>query len=88
MTLVELVNLAANEDDIDSDEFNEVLAKIQHVIGQDDGGFAGVWFSGLTDNRYDSQWTVGDEIDKKRLIADYIRDELINMTDAIIKKVQ
>jgi len=81
-TLVQLVNEISLFSDLDSDSFNSSLAQIQKHIGQDDGGFAGIWFA---DERR-SKWELGDDIDRKQLVISYVHDELSSLSQMIGKQ--
>ncbi len=71
-TLLELIQIAASHSDINSDRFNEALADIQNMMGQEDGDFAGVWFSEFKDNHW-----AGLETDERvELLILYVGDEL------------
>jgi hypothetical protein len=76
--LVNLIEEMSSFDDLDSVEFNGTLAEIQEHIGQDDGGFASVWFSGRED-----EWVQGDKVDRKEMLAEYIKAELIHLGDPL-----
>lgn len=71
-----LIKEASRANDLDSDAFNEALAAVQGMIGQEDGGFAGVWFSEYSASEKDNQWAQFGEEERSSLIIQYIKDEL------------
>ena len=59
--------------DKDSDLFNGVIAEFQDVLGQNDGGAAGVFFSS---DAWFSDWKTGTREDRYELLKDYVTYEL------------
>lgn len=64
-----LVNCPAGPD---SDDFNHAVESIQALIGQSDGGLAGVVFDDLTDET----WLAMSKHERRRIVARYIKAEI------------
>ena len=74
-SLVNLIASAVAEKDVNSDVFNENLKKIQGIIGQDDGGAAGVFFSDVSHSKW-LELSIEGRVDT---IANYIRYEVVQL---------
>jgi hypothetical protein len=79
-TIVNLIKEASQANDLDSDAFNDALAAIQGMIGQADGGFAGVWFSEYSLSEKENPWAQLGKDERASLIIRYIKDELQHCT--------
>jgi hypothetical protein len=75
-SLITSIDQAAKADDLDSEKFNDALADIQERIGQDDGGFAGAWFSEYKPSENNDPWKALNHWQREEVITEYIKAEL------------
>ena len=77
-TLAVLINELANiENAVEDDgqfrkDANDILATIQDTIGQEDGGYAGMFFMG---DRLDN-WNKSSVLNRLHTLMDYVEDEV------------
>jgi hypothetical protein len=77
-TLAVLINELANiENAIEDDgqfrcDANEILATIQDTIGQEDGGYAGMFFSG----RVTDDWNTDSVLSRVHTLLNYVEQEV------------
>jgi hypothetical protein len=62
------------------DDFNKTLKKVQEIIGQDDGGNAGLYFSDFSNN-LDEVFNM-TVLERKKLMINYINFELVQLLNA------
>lgn len=55
------------------DDLDEAIRPIQEILGQDDGGPAGIFFSGPDGDR----WSTATESDRAEVLRLYVEFELI-----------
>lgn len=66
--IIEISNLKCTIDDA---PFHKRLAKIQGLLGQEDGMFADIFFYGHNEN-----WKTYSPQERRDLLTDYVRQEL------------
>lgn len=67
--------------DVYFDEFNELMYEIQSLLGQEDGGLAGVMFSD------DLRWNKGSKDERLDMVQNYLDAEVRELIN-IYKEVQ
>ncbi|MET2951278.1 hypothetical protein ABXV18_24660 [Vibrio owensii] len=70
--LFELVEQAAKaKGGLHSNEVNKAIANIQNALGQEDGGFAGIYFSS-----FESNWHHISVVEKIKILSEYVAAEI------------
>ncbi|MDK9739304.1 hypothetical protein KI655_18575 [Vibrio sp. D404a] len=70
--LFKLVEEAAKvKGELKSNEVNKAIANIQDALGQDDGGFAGIYFSD-----YEANWHHISVVEKIKILSEYVAAEI------------
>lgn len=76
--LVNLTKEAVTHNNIVDGNFDDTLAKIQDMLGTDDGGFAGIFFAGK-----ESDWVDMTKKERANIMREYISTEISYLLEEI-----